>query len=45
MCLKCKSELRRKENFLKKLQNLWILNFKATSSVQNLFAYLPDLKP
>jgi hypothetical protein len=41
--LKCKFLLRRIENFLKKChdlrQNLWILNFKTVSSLQNLFVY------
>ena len=41
--LKCKLELRKIENFLKKchdlMQNLWILNFKTASSLQSLFAY------
>jgi hypothetical protein len=43
ICLKCKLELRRIENFFKKFhnlrQNLWILNSKTASNLQNLFAY------
>jgi hypothetical protein len=43
ICLKCKLELRSIGNLLKKChdlwQNLWILNFKIVSSLQNLFVY------